>query len=163
MNRPWEKIAGSWRFGRRVLYLAVVVAIGIPSACQKPESKTTQDRAADSRPAADGNQLDRPAVPAALPIPTGLGEPVRWLEVLQARPGSSGAWATGNFLAKRNKIEIHTNGVARFTLDISKMRPNWQRKVIIGIDGINSELRKRDFEIYEFVLDAHGRWQITEP
>lgn len=163
MNRPCEKIARTRRFGRPVLYLAFVVTIGVPSACQKPESKTTRDRAADSRPAADGNQPERPVIPEAPPIPTGLGEPVRWLEVLQARPGSSGAWATGNFFAKRNKIEIRTNGVARFTLDVSKIRPNWQRKVIIGIDGINSELRKRDFEVYEFVFDKHGRWQITEP
>ncbi len=87
----------------------------------------------------------------------------RWLEVISARDKSEGAWATGDFLAKRNKIVINTTNVEEFSIDTSMVHIDWSRLVVIRIDGRNSELRKRDFAVYHFRVDDHGQWIILEP
>ena len=83
--------------------------------------------------------------------------------VEKVRAGARGAWGTGTFLKQRNKIDLQTQDVQQFAIDVSRIPIDWRRLVIIGIDGVNSELRKRDRSIYHFARDAHGRWIVLEP
>ena len=78
------------------------------------------------------------------------------------RKGAPGAWATGSFDRKRNKLDIRTRDVQDFSIDVSRIPINWERLVVIGIDGANSELRKRDYSVLHFRLDDHGQWVVLE-
>ncbi|MEK7711377.1 MAG: hypothetical protein AAB341_05720 [Planctomycetota bacterium] len=60
-------------------------------------------------------------------------------------------------------MTIHTKDVERFAIDTSRIRIDWKRLVILGIDGKNSELRKRDFDLFHFALTDHGEWIVVEP
>ena len=101
--------------------------------------------------------------PEPIIIPAEFQEIDRWLFVEKARDRASGAWATGSFGPKRNKLTIRTRGVQQFAIDTSRTPINWERLVVIGIDGANSELRKRDYPILHFARDDHGRWVVLEP
>jgi hypothetical protein len=96
-------------------------------------------------------------------IPVESYDSNRWLAVLKVREGEDGAWATGSFSRARNKLDVHTRGAQEFAVDVSRIPINWERLVVIGIDGVNSELRKRDFSVYRFARDEHGRWVVVEP
>ena len=101
--------------------------------------------------------------PQRISIPVEVDDPDRWLFALKVRDGVAGAWVTGSFDPKRNKLDIHTRGAQAFAIDVGRIPINWKRLVIIGIDGANSELCKRDYSVLHFVLDEHGRWVVVEP
>jgi hypothetical protein len=86
-----------------------------------------------------------------------------WLLVEKVRAGAPGGWGTGTFDKQRNKIDIQTQDVQQFAIYVGRIPINWRRLVIIGIDGVNSELRKRDQYIYHFARDDHDRWIVLEP
>lgn len=90
-------------------------------------------------------------------------DPDRWLVVEKTRDGAPGGWATGSFDPKRNKLTIRQRDVQRFAIDVSRIPINWARLVVIGINGRNSELRKRDYSILHFARDQHGQWVVVEP
>jgi len=91
------------------------------------------------------------------------GDRDRWLFVEAADEGKPGGWAQGDFDPQRNKLDIRTSDVLQFAIDTSRLRIDWQRLVILSIDGKTSELRKRDFAVYQFRRDVHGRWNVIEP
>lgn len=74
-----------------------------------------------------------------------------------------GGWATGSFDADRNKLSITTSDVAEFALDTSRVAINWKKLVVLSIDGKNSELRKRNYDILQFTRTPHGEWTVREP
>lgn len=88
---------------------------------------------------------------------------MRWLVVTEVRGEAEGAWATGTFDAKRNKIDIQTQDVQAFTIDTGRIAIDWDRLVVLGINGRNSELRRRDHPILRFTRDRHGAWVVLEP
>ena len=87
----------------------------------------------------------------------------RWLFVEKAKDAAPGGWATGSFDQQKNKLDIHTRDVRQFVIDVSRIRIDWQRLVVLSIDGKNSELRRRDFSLLHFRLDDHGQWVVVEP
>jgi hypothetical protein len=86
----------------------------------------------------------------------------RWLFVRRIRGDAAGAWATGTFDPTRNKIDIRTHDVHAFSLQTSRMPINWNRPVVLGIDGSNSELRKRDQSHLLFEVDQYGAWVVRD-
>ncbi len=96
-------------------------------------------------------------------IPAELSDPNRWLVVQRVREGKRGAWATGDFDAERNKLTIKTHDVQQFALHLSRININWERLVILGINGRNSELKKRDYSPIHVARDDHGQWVVVEP
>ena len=134
------------------------------SACTKPGPAPRVDRETASQPAAPAEvQAPAPANSEPIKIPPEAIDEDRWLYVLKVREGQPGAWATGSFDQERNKLEISTQGAAAFAIDVSRIPINWEKLVIIGIDGVNSELRKRDYDILQFALDAQKQWVVVEP
>jgi hypothetical protein len=97
------------------------------------------------------------------PARVGLDDSDRWLCVTRIDRQAAGGWATGSFDPQRNKITIHTRDVQRFTIDVGRIPVDWERLVVLSIDERNSELRRRDFDLLEFVRSQHGGWIVVEP
>ncbi len=87
----------------------------------------------------------------------------QWLNVTELRAATPGGWATGDFDSTRNKIDIRTRDVAGFTIDVGRIPINWERKVILGIDGRNTELRRRDYTLIRFRNTRDRGWTVIEP
>jgi hypothetical protein len=103
------------------------------------------------------------APPPPIPLPDDPDAADRWLFVEKAKDGSPGGWATGAFDRQKNKLDIHTRDVRQFAIDVERIAIDWQRLVVLSIDGKNSELRKRDVSLLHFRLDDHGQWVVMEP
>ncbi len=86
----------------------------------------------------------------------------RWLFVREIKGEAKGAWATGDFNRERNKIDIRTHDVSAFAIETSRMSINWNRPVVLGIDGSNSELKRRDESLILFEIDKYGAWVVRE-
>lgn len=94
----------------------------------------------------------------------------QWLFVEAVAEDAEGGVATGSFDPKGNQIRIHTEDVKGFAIDTSRIAGetglpgiDWNRLVVIRINGVGSELRKRDYDVLHFVRDDHGRWEVAEP
>ncbi len=124
-----------------------------------PEPDTRQDSQEDGAVTSD------PAATQPDPIvfPRPIDDPGRWLVVEKTTHRTSGAWATGSFDQSRNKLTIMTNDVSQFSIDTDRILIDWDQLVILGIDGRNSELRKRNYSVLHIALDKHGRWVVLEP
>ena len=119
---------------------------------------------ADATPAV---AQESPAVPAApqdlAPVTIDSADTDRWLFSEQVADGAKGGWVTGSFDPQRNKLEIQTKDIHEFSIDTSRIPINWQRLVVISIDGFNSELKRRNADVLHFRLDEHKRWVVREP
>ena len=142
-------------------------------ACNEPIASgrrqgTAHHTTASTRGESQDSEAPRPDATSGKPaassvrIPVDIDDADRWLLVEKAREGAPGAWATGSFDPKRNKLDIRTRDVQEFSIDVSRIPINWERLVVIGIDGANSELRKRDYSVLHFRLDDHGQWVVRE-
>ena len=103
------------------------------------------------------------APPPRIPLPDDPDAADRWLFVEKAKSDAPGGWAAGAFDREKNKLEVHTRDVRQFAIDVERIAIDWQRLVVIGIDGKNSELRKREVSLLHFRLDDHGQWVVMEP
>lgn len=126
-------------------------------AAPGPASPDSPDPAAASPPtAAEAPRLDPPVAEAR---PT----PGQWFFVEAARPGARGGWGTADFDRQRNRLNIDLHDVTRFRIDTSRIAIDWDRLVLLNIDGSTSELRQRDVTQYRFVRDESGGWTVVEP
>lgn len=148
---------------RRILAVLCTVAVGIAGAigCREKEPQLPQ---APVEAQAEAEAPPRPVeIPTRLDIPVPLEESDRWLFVQRVADKAVGGWATGSFDAERNKLSIATSDIEGFAVDTSQIKINWQKLVVLSIDGRNSELRKRDYDILHFVRTPHGEWVVKEP
>jgi hypothetical protein len=86
-----------------------------------------------------------------------------WLRIDALRPDAPGAWATGYFLEDPNKIVIETENVAEFSIDLPQLHVNWDRRVILRIDGHSSELIRKRRPILHLRRSPAGSWDVVEP
>jgi len=138
-----------------------VVLVATFAGCHKsaptppPEEPPAKAEAPTSPPAE--------APPPRIPLPDDPDAADRWLFVEKTKDGVPGGWATGSFDPQKNKIDIRMHDVRQFAIDVERIAIDWQRLVVIAIDGKNSELRKRDVTLLHFRLDDHGQWVVMEP
>ncbi len=148
-------------FRNFVLYAAVLLLV---SGCHKPSAPPPVNES--PTPPALRAPPERTTADTAPPDIGNLVEtddPARWLHVRKTREGAPGGWATGSFDHKRNKLTIRTKDVEQFTVDVGRVPINWERLVVIGINGRNAELRKRNYSVLHFARDRHGQWVVIEP
>jgi hypothetical protein len=150
---------------QRLRFLPLIASVLlIPTACHKSEGPSkTDDAPVVKSPPAQSPQPPIEPSPTRVDIDVVADDPDRWLFVEKPADRSKGGWATGSFDPEKNKLTIHTKDVERFAIDTSRIRIDWKRLVILGIDGKNSELRKRDFDLFHFALTDHGEWIVVEP
>ena len=153
--------SSTWTF--RLLVVLGTVAL-VPS-CRKPSTAHDDANKESSNQSVEQTVVSDTAgeVPNRVDIGVHVADSEDWLSVDEIRDDAPGAWATGSFLAERNRIVIETEAVARFSIDMGRVPVRWERLVVIRIDGRNSELVKRDQAIYRFALDEHGHWVVLEP
>ena len=156
--RAWRGIAHG-----HLAWLIATAALLTSTACHRLNGTPPPDTTETSDEVVTNDGPAPPPEPLPVVWPVVLDDPDRWLTVEGVREGEEGAWATGSFDPKRNKLDIRTHGARKFAINTSRVRINWERLVILGIDGANSELRRRDFRVYHFELDDHGRWVVLEP
>ncbi len=148
------------------LWTTAALLVGL-TACASPGPKVAPQKPAvaiiEEPPGAEGETEQVESDDGPIRIAVDVDDPERWLSVESVRDGAAGAWATGDFDADRNKLDIRTRDVERFAVDTGRVAIDWERPVILGINGRNSELRRRDFRVYHFVRDDHGSWIVLEP
>ncbi len=137
---------------------SLLIVFALNPSCRKPTSTPSKS---------DEPAQPPPALPSTIPTRVDLPVPAddsdRWLFVQKIADKAKGGWATGSFDADRNKLSITTSDVAEFALDTSRIAINWKKLVVLSIDGKNSELRKRDYDILQFTRTPHGEWTVREP
>ncbi len=129
-----------------------------PPTPDEPQAPKTQEV-----PTAAAPDRTEPSAPEEVRIPAGLDDADRWLFVEKAQDGVEGAWATGSFNRERNRLTIRERDVQQFAVDTSRIPINWERLVVISINGQSSELKKRDYPFLHFTRDEHGGWVVLEP
>lgn len=162
--------SGGWvslgHLGAVTLCLWVALVPGCRNGKPSPADARTAD--SDAPPASAGAPESAASIPPADAPPLGpvridADDPDRWVFAERIREDSEGGWVTGSFDAGRNRLDIRTQNVTRFAVDTSRVPINWQRLVVIGIDGRNTELRRRNQDVLHFQLDPHNRWVVAEP
>lgn len=84
-----------------------------------------------------------------------------WLVVLSAQPDEKGGWAKGRFDTSKNRLVIDTVGVGSFTVDTSRLPIDWDRLVIIRLDGRNRELGRKENPVIKFVRSKSKLWETV--
>ena len=156
------KARGSvYRFGK----LSALSLFALVLACQEPPPTPT-DVAPTSSPTPAVKvpaPQDLPETPVRVLISILVDDSGRWLSVVAVKEGAAGAWATGSFKAKRNRLDIRTEDVETFALDTSRIPIRWDKPVVMNINGRTGELRRRDYALLSFALDGRGEWVVVEP
>jgi len=152
------------RFAARCSVSVCAVIACILPGCHKPApTPPPEEKPEVLRPSAADQHATVPGeIPTRVDIAGATDDLDRWLTVEKVKGDAPGAWATGSFDAKRNKVAIRLHDVEQFAIDVSRIPIRWDRLVIIAIDGKNSELVRRDHSILRFVNDEHG-WHVVEP
>ncbi len=158
VNGPPSRLSG-WRALGVFAWLCLLLP-----GCLEPESPAPAEEPASSPilPAGVEKTVSTSETPLRVDILADTDDPNRWLVVEEVKGKASGAWATGSFSQKRNKVTVRTKDVARFSIDVSRIPIKWDKLVILSIDGKNSELMHRDYALLHFVNDRHG-WHVIEP
>ena len=153
------------RFALRMVGLVCLGSGSLLPTCREPARVLPSEEPAAETVAAPEEKPAPVAEPAPTRVDVGLEVegPDQWLRVEKIQGDAAGAWATGSFNPQRNKLDIRTRDVAQFTIDVQPIPIDWERLVVIRIDGSNSELIRRDYSLYRFVRDEHGQWVVAEP
>lgn len=133
-----------------------------PATTKKPASPPVIAEPAAKPPP---KRLASPPEPQAPPQRVMIETPdrSRWYAVEQYEPAAEPASFEATFDRSRNKIDVQTHGVTQFVIDTSRIPIDWDRLVILGIDGRNSELRRREYDRLRFKRDEYGTWVVMEP
>lgn len=100
--------------------------------------------------------------PPPLPASPSENRTKRWLYAEQFVAGTKDGFVEGDFSAQRNRLTIKTHAVTRFALDTRYIAVDWDKLVVIQINGHNSELKRRDDPVLHFVLDKYHQWVVEE-
>jgi len=150
------RLSHRWRYTTWAclgVLLMLLCSCSEPAHVSEPAVRAAGDQTVEPKPTVVES------VPPTLPA---LNDPSRWLFVQKVEKDGDGGWATGAFDPNRNKITIETHAVKAFRIDTSRMKINWKKLVILSIDGRNSELKKRDWQVLYFALNRHGLWVVEE-
>jgi len=151
--------AGPRRFG-----VFFGLYLGLISSCHYPAPAPGVVEPHDAPPPqATTTRAVHAASTEPAPNPVAAVDPDQWLFVERASRGAAGGWATASFITERNKLDIETRDVQQFAIDTSRIPIDWERLVVLSINGVNSELRRRDYAILHFELDDRQQWIVIEP
>ncbi len=156
---------------RTLTLLVLTLTIVSAASCRRPDRAAPPENAATGAP-----EVAPPAVPANDNVPATPVEPPlhiqidgpdpdeedRWLFAQTVRDGAPGGWAEGSFVPERNRIVITTHDLTGFSIDFSRLAIDWDRLVVLRIDGYGSEFRRRRHPIVRFEITQTGDWQVIE-
>jgi len=135
----------------------------VPAPAATSPAEAAQPSATEASPSAESSPAPNPTeATVAVKLPVVIPPELGWVAVVALDADAPGGWVTGDFDAERNKIEVRTRGVSRFAMDLSRVPIDWSHKVILAINGRNSELVKRDYNVYQVGRDDSGGWSVVE-
>lgn len=69
------------------------------------------------------------------------------------------AWAEGR-TEDGEKLVIDTQNVGRFRLDLSRVRLDWSKRIVLRIDGHNRELTRKNLPVIIYRRTTTGGWRV---
>ncbi len=148
--------------------LVLVMITGCPDSEADRPPVTTTKPIEPARPTPTAIPAEQPAPPpedpdhAEVRMATLTDPQFGWLRIEGIRDSAVGAWATGSFLSDRNKIVIETENADQFTINLAKLRLNWNKRVILRINGHSSELTKKRDPLLRLHRSPAGSWDVVE-
>lgn len=113
--------------------------------------RKAQPQPLPSRPGEEASEPESPFYSSA-----------EWVEIVALSGRATRGEIEAVFDEERNKFTIDATGVSEFLLDVCRVKVNWNRPVILKIDGRNSELRKRDYCRLRMRMIGKGAWEVVE-
>ncbi len=102
-----------------------------------------------------------PPVPEALENALAV-DPERWVFVTAVRDGAGAGVATGRFIKEENKIDIELVGAKRVVLHLDMIGVDLDRRIVLRINGKNSELNRRHYPLLTLELSDGGAWLAVD-
>ena len=164
VNDAGKKGVATW-----LALLAIGLAMWFVNACRQSDVHPTVVRShAENTKPIPGHRERRSS--HTQPVPPGAGhretldnhQTGRWLYVERFEPGTTGGFVEGDFSAERNRLSIKTREITRFAVDTRYVDLDWNRLVVIRINGQNSELKRRDDPVLHFVLNRFNQWVVED-
>ena len=69
------------------------------------------------------------------------------------------AWIEGMVVNDDRNIIKTSPNTAAFHLDLSRIRVNWEKRILLRIDGFNSELSRKRWPVVYLQRTATGAWK----
>lgn len=163
---------------RVIASFALVAALALSAACADSAADGSADEpagAASPAPTARPEPADQPSpapadakddIPLPPPPPPLAIErmppsplQVGWVTLTEHDDAKQHAWIEGE-VVNGDEFTINTSNVRRFTLDLTRVRLNWSKRIVLRMDGFNSQLTKKRWPRLNFVRTPAGAWDV---
>jgi hypothetical protein len=152
--------------------LSASIAPPAEGAIQEPEVSEPVVAHADSNALATSNGVRARVLGASeteLAVPPPLcierDPPPRlqtgWAHLTEHAAAGERAWIEGG-IAGDDRLTISTHNVRRFTLNLTRLRLNWEKRIVLRMDGYNSQLTRKRWPKLNFVRTASGAWDVVD-
>jgi len=135
-------------------------AVAEPLASEPAAAGPSEAEAPEEQPKAD----DRPRITLEdLEALREADTTDRWIHIEGLMEGGEGGWVTGRHVAEDNRLEISTEHVSQFAMNLARVPVNWDRRVVLKIDGHTSELTRKHYPLLRLKRSPTGGWNaVTE-
>jgi hypothetical protein len=144
------------------IVLSCAIVLIVTASCQTPTRKNAPTSDPPDMTEAMVEEQAEPPTRESLRAPIAFYRPSPWVYVVRHEPGPSQPSVSGSFDPQRNRLTIDAKNVREFAINTELVDINWDRLVVLRLNGSNSELRQRDWSILHFVMDDHGNWVVRE-
>ncbi len=151
-----------------IFTLLCTACLFLPACAGRSKINTEKEAEEEKKPAQPAPQNDdQPTGHVTVTIPD--LEPyqpdnaeAQWLGVDRIAEDADGAWATGGVFAG-NRVVIRTENVAQFRIELDRLPVDWDRRVVLRIDGRPSELTRKHYPTLTLRRSPTGGWIPVEP
>ena len=84
-----------------------------------------------------------------------------WLVIDDVSDQDRTTWVEGR-VEDGEKLVIDTENVERFQLDLSRVKLDWDKRIVLRIDGFNRELTRKNFPRLNYERTSTGGWRLTD-
>lgn len=101
--------------------------------------------------------------PAALDAEVGEDVPLieGWATIEERADSDVRAWMEGE-IQQGDRLIVTTSNVRRFAMDLTRLRLEWNQRILLKLDKFNFELTKKRWPVIKFVRTASGAWEAAE-
>ena len=128
-----------------------------PAPAATPPTKTTE-------PAQPNGKENKPEKrPRSLKPLVNLGSPLEsgWVTILSRTESGDHGWIEGEIQAGE-KLTINTENTNRFRLDLTRLHLDWEKGIVLRLDGSNSELTRKRWPAMVFGRTPSGGWVVED-
>ncbi|HRX83569.1 MAG TPA: hypothetical protein P5572_00965 [Phycisphaerae bacterium] len=141
---------------------AATPASAAPAATPAPSSApSTGSEAPAASPDASGEKTPIPPAPPPLAVESTPPPPLKtgWATLTEHDDAQKRAWVEGE-VVNGDEFTINTSNVRRFTLDLTCVRLDWSKRIVLRMDGFNSQLTRKRWPTLHFVRTSAGAWDV---